>query len=345
MLYNFTLLEKILLKKNIIPHPIIDSLSLVIAGRTIQVSVKLGIFESLKTKPMKIDEIAMGVNISFEGALVIIDTLENLGYVKLRNDKKYELTTRSLIFLTKNSKASLINTIRFSDYVFGALNNLEENIKRGGPKKVNLSVFTKKEWGIFNKAMVEIASANFKEIVNKIPLSKKYKKLLDLGGSHGIHSIAFCSKLPSLKAIIMDLKPTQKQAQQIITHKHMLDKVSFRVGDFLKDDLGKNFDVVLGFNIIHGLNPTTNQKLTHKIYNALNPKGIYIVMDQIKDARGKSQLSKLIATTMGVMLFNQAGGRTYTFNEVSSWMNKTGFRKIEMKKLRDPGSALIIGSK
>lgn len=102
---------------------------------------------------------------------------------------------------------------------------------------------------------------------------------------------------------------------------------------------------MFAFNVIHGLNFVKNKKLTEDIYNSLNKGGIYVVMDQIKEARGSSQLSKLVATTMGVMLFNQAGGRTYSYNEVHKWMVESGFKSTKMKKMRDPGSALIIGFK
>lgn len=45
------------------------------------------------------------------------------------------------------------------------------------------------------------------------------------------------------------------------------------------------------------------------------------------------------------MLFNVAGGRTYSFEEVSAWMKKSGFDRLKMKKLRAPGNAIILGYK
>jgi cyclopropane fatty-acyl-phospholipid synthase-like methyltransferase len=168
---------------------------------------------------------------------------------------------------------------------------------------------------------------------------------LDLGGSHGIHSIECCRKVPGLTAEVFDLEPTRSSAERTIRKNKMSKKVKFRSGDFLKDSLGNGYDVVLAFNVIHGLTESKNQKLAKRVFDSMNPGGIYVILDQIKEARGKSQLSQFIPATMGVMLFNQTGGRTYSFEEVEGWVKKVGFKKIEFKKLRSPGNGLIVGYK
>jgi|SRR3990167_10908020 len=345
MIHKFTLLENLLLRFNIIPHPVVDALNHVIAGRGLQVSVNIGIFDALEKNPKNVMEIAKSTNSNPEGISALLPCLKALGYVGEINSGKFILTKKGKRFLSKDSEFSLNNTILFSDYVFGSLNDLEENVKRGGPKNVNLDVFTPRQWEIFNNTMIEVAKTNAKEIANLIPLSKGYKRLLDIGGSHGLHAIEICKKVPGLSAEVLDLKPVEQFAKKTIKNYKMIDRVKFRVGDLLKDDFGKNYDVILAFNMIHGFSPEMNYKLTEKVYRALNSDGIYVILDQIKDAGGNSELSKLVSSTMGLMLFNVAGGRTYSFEEVSAWISKGGFKNIELKKLRSPGNALIIGYK
>lgn len=345
MIHKFTLLENLLLRADIIPHPIIDSLTYIVAGRVLQVSIKLGIFEILKGERLSPEQISKQINISTEGAKVLLETLEASGYVELK-EGKFSLTRRANKFLLNESPLRMKNIILFTDYVFSELNNLENSVKHGGPENVNLDVFSDKQWEVFNDAMEEIGKSNMKDVIKMIPFPKGAKRLLDIGGSHGLHSIEACKNIPGMKATVLDLKPVEKLAEKVIRSEKMGDKVSFKVGSFFnKEDLGKNNDVVFAFNIIHGLNQEKNRKLTKEVYESLNKGGIYVVMDQIKDARGSSQLSKLVATTMGVMLFNQAGGRTYSYNEVHSWMSEVGFTSTKFKALRDPGSALIIGFK
>jgi len=344
MIYNFTLIERLLLSKDILPHPVLDSLNLVVAGRALQVAVKLKIFEIMRTRSMSLNDISDKAEISHNGAQVLLDCLAVMGYISTYNGK-YKLTSRAKKFLISGSNYTLSNMVLFSENVFESLLKLDIYIKQGGPKLENLEVFTKHQWDIFNKAMAEIASLDVKEVIGKIPFSQDYKRLLDLGGSHGIHSIESCKKVHNLYAEIMDLKPTKANAGRIIKENRMSKRVRFRAGDFLKDDLGGGHDVVLAFNVIHGLTTANNQKLANKVFKSMNQGGIYVILDQIKEARGKSDLARLIPATMGVMLFNQSGGRTYSLVEVEKWMENAGFRKVEFKKLRNPWNGIIIGHK
>jgi hypothetical protein len=345
MIHKFTFLENLLLRADIIPHPIIDSLTYTVAARVLQVSVKLGIFEILSKEDLTSEQISKNAKLSEEGAKILLETLVASGYLEQKAGK-FSLTKRAKKFLLMDSPLRMKNIVLFTDYVFGELNNLEQTVKSGGPKNVNLDVFSEKQWEVFNDAMEEIGRSNMKNVIKMIPFPKEAKKLLDIGGSHGLHSIEACKRLPGLYATILDLKPVEKLAQRTIKSYGMARRVDFKVGSFFnKEDIGHGYDVVFAFNIIHGLNSEKNKRLTKEIFNSLNPSGIYVVMDQIKEARGSSQLTKLVATTMGVMLFNQAGGRTYSYNEVHHWMTEAGFKSTKLKRMRDPGSALIIGVK
>lgn len=284
MVHKFTVLEKLLLNFNVIPHPVIDALTYVVAGRGLQVAAKIGIFDDLSIKPMFAKELAKSAKSSVYGVTILLDILDSFGYVKVSQNGRFSLTKKGVKFFSKDSKSSLRNTILFSDYVFNTLKDLEKHVKRGGPENVNLDVFTPKQWDIFNKTMIEIARSNASEIANLIPLSRDYKKLLDVGGSHGLHAIEICKKVPSLSAEVLDLKPVEPYADRTIKEQKMGGRVKFRVGDFLKNKLGKNYDIILAFNVIHGLTPEINRKLTSSIYKALNPGGIYVVLEQIKDA-------------------------------------------------------------
>ena len=254
MIYKFTFLEKILLRFNIIPHPIIDSMTVVVAGRAIQVCSKIGVFDYLGKIPVTIEYLAEKTKTNPEGLLQLISPLEALGYLGINNNNGVTLTNIGEKFFNKESKSSMINTTLFANYIFESLQNLEQNVKQEKPKAVNLNSFTYVQWEIFNNAMLEIASSNAKEISRLVPLLKGYKKMLDMGGSHGLYAMEISKRLSSLNSEVMDLKPVEQFANTVIKQYKMSDRVKFRVGDFLKDSLGGKYDVVLAFNIIHGLN-------------------------------------------------------------------------------------------
>ncbi|MBK7098140.1 MAG: hypothetical protein IPH58_07015 [Sphingobacteriales bacterium] len=95
----------------------------------------------------------------------------------------------------------------------------------------------------------------------------------------------------------------------------------------MKDELPKENDIILAFNIIHGLNPSENEILAQKANRPPTNGGIYVILDQIKGAGGSSQMSKATTSYMALNLLHQAGGKTYSKNEVDTFAQKAGFKK------------------
>jgi hypothetical protein len=87
---------------------------------------------------------------------------------------------------------------------------------------------------------------------------------MDIGGSHGLYSIALCEKNENLYASILDLEPVKKYTLECVNKKNMADRVSLKACDFMKDDLPTNQDGALLFNIIHGFTPEQNTALLKK---------------------------------------------------------------------------------
>jgi hypothetical protein len=45
---------------------------------------------------------------------------------------------------------------------------------------------------------------------------------------------------------------------------------------------------------------------------------------------------------MALNLLHQAGGKTYSLEEVRSFTSKAGFKEVELKKLNAPGFGVIV---
>ena len=82
MIHKFTFLENLLLRFNVIPHPVLDALTYVVAGRGLQVSARLGLFEIISQGPIAAGQLAKKINADTEGTNQLIGVLEALGYVK-----------------------------------------------------------------------------------------------------------------------------------------------------------------------------------------------------------------------------------------------------------------------
>ncbi len=342
MIHKFSIIEKILLSNDIIPHPFADASSSVGLGFALGSAIKLKIVDPLTMDFKAVKQIAKEANVSEIGAELILDCLEALGYVQ-KKDNQYAFTKRGNQNLSAQSPNNFRHFILFCDYLYKGYLDLDETIRLGKRPNANmLEQMTDYEWELFSRAMIDISKTNFKEVAGKIPISKTASKLLDLGGSHGLYSIELCRRNPSLNATIIDLPPVKKYADECIAQHNASEKVSFLPSDFMKDALPQGVDVILAFNIIHGLNPSENEILAKKVYHSLHEGGIFVILDQVKGIGGSSQLSKATTSYMALNLLHQAGGKTYSKSEIDNYTKMVGFRKTELKKLNAPGFGLVI---
>lgn len=342
MIYKFSFIEKILLSNDIITHPFADSSSSVGLAFALGSAVKLKIVDHLSTEFKDITQIAKEADVSEIGTELVLDCLDALGYVQ-KKDGQYAFTKRGFKNLSKQSPNNFRYFILFCDYLYKGYMQLDETIRMGRrPNSNMLEDLSEYEWKLFSRAMIDIAKTNMKEIAGKIPLKENHKKLLDLGGSHGLYSIELCKRHPQLKATIIDLYPVKKYAEECIAQYNALNSVSFLAADFMNDKLPKNVDVILAFNVIHGLNTNENEMLAEKVYDSLNDGGIYVILDQIKGIGNNSQMSRATTSYMALNLLHQAGGKTYSKNEIDTFTQKVGFKTSELKKLKAPGFGVVI---
>lgn len=345
MIYKFSIIEKFLLSNDIIPHPFTDASSSVGLGFALGSAVKLKISDQLSMEFKDVKQIADAAKVSTTGAELILDCLDALGYVRKKN-QQYAFTKRGYKSLSPDSQTGFRYFILFCDYLYKGYLNLDETIRIGKrPHSSMLEDMSEYEWELFSRAMIDISRTNYKEVAGKVPIPKSAKRMLDLGGSHGLYSIELCRRNPALKASIIDLPPVRKYADECIEQHNAAGSVSFVASDFMKDELPADNDVILAFNIIHGLNQAENEILAAKVYNSLNNGGIYVILDQIKGIGGSSQLSKATTSYMALNLLHQAGGKTYSSDEINQFTRKAGFSKTVLKKLNAPGFGLIICTK
>jgi hypothetical protein len=260
-----------------------------------------------------------------------------------KNGNQYAFSKRGFKNLSPQSPDNFRYFILFCDFLYKGYLNLDETIRLGKrPQSNMLEEMTDYEWELFSRAMIDIAKTNFKEVAGKIPVSKTATKMLDLGGSHSLYSIELCRRNPNLNATVIDLPPVKKYTDECVAQNNASNNVSFLPADFMKDELPKGVDVILAFNIIHGLNPSENEILAKKAYLSLNEGGIYVILDQIKGIGGSSQMSKATTSYMALNLLHQAGGKTYSKAEIDSFTQKVGFKSASLKKLNAPGFGVVI---
>jgi tRNA (cmo5U34)-methyltransferase len=121
----------------------------------------------------------------------------------------------------------------------------------------------------------------YKTAVEIIPSNRLASlKILDLGAGTGLYSGMVQSIFPNAEFTLLDLAF------------EMLEKAQFRfskmgkfprilIGNYVEVDLGDSYDLVISALSIHHLPDSDKQSLYQKIYNILNPGGMFVNADQV----------------------------------------------------------------
>lgn len=317
------------------------------AYRVLGVAVRLNIFEALSGGPLTAAETARQVKASERGTSLLLDALESLGYVR-QKEGRYINTPMTVKWLLRRSPTSLAGGIPFFDsMVFDRWEHLDESIRRGKPALPGSEWLEQHPNGyrIYEEGMIAIARMAANEVIAKVKLPVTTRRLLDVGGGHGMYSIEFCRRYPGLSAVVFDLPPAVAVARETITAEGMDGRVMAQAGDVWMDDFGDGYDVILLFNLIHVFSPDKNMELLHKIAGALKQGGMVVIMEQIPGKVFGSTTTAL-ARLQALNFFNDMETQTYAYGEIASWLTQVGFSNLHrINLLKTPGFSLLLGTK
>ena len=189
--------------------------------------------------------------------------------------------------------------------------------------------------------MHERAHRNAPNVVSLLDLSNVYR-VLDVGGGSGAYSMAFVHAREGILTTVFDLPNVTPLTREYIDQEGLSEKVETVEGDYNKDNLGSNFDLVFLSAIVHINSYDQNKALIHKASKALNPGGQVVIHDFIMD---DDRTAPAFGTLFSLnMLVGTEAGDTYTESEVRSWMGEAELSNVKRKDT-EFGTTLIIGKK
>jgi len=274
--------------------------------------------------------ISKKLNTDLRATEILLDALTGLGLLKKRNGR-YLNTPLSEKFLVSGRPYYQGDILSHADVLWKNWSELDEVIKTGKP---NRKAFNQEAYIL---GMHNSASLKAKEVINTIGL-KGVKNALDLGGGAGTYSIEMVKR--GVNVTLFDRPQTIEIAKGVI-NKEGIKGINFIAGDFLSDDIGKSYDLIVISQVLHAYPEKDNLYVLKKCKKALNKCGriviqeFYVSRDRTKPAQG--------ALFSVNMLVNTEGGRCYSSEEIRIWFLKTGFKKIQKQLIAD--SVLVIAEK
>lgn len=188
-------------------------------------------------------------------------------------------------------------------------------------------------------AMHDIAMAGQAEaLAGAVSLAGR-RRLCDVGGGPGTYALALCRRFPDLRAVVMDLPETEPIAREVIQSLGLADRVEFRAGDYLRDEYGRDNDVVLLSGVLHGESEPDCRLMLRKAHAALVPGGLALVQEIVLHEDGTGPLLPA--------LFNlhMSNGAAYSGSQIAGWLQEAGFAGVEVLPLTGYSwlNALVMG--
>ncbi len=162
-------------------------------------------------------------------------------------------------------------------------------------------------------------------------LPKGARDLLDIGGAHGLLSVAICRRHPGLRAVVLELAEAIEHVAPLLAG--MGERVIHRAGNALTDDLGTEaWDVILVSSLVHHFDEATNRALAKRIARALRPGGIFVIQELYRPASPDEagQIGALLDLYFAVT--SRSG--TWSFEEMAGWQREAGLKPLKPVKFR-----------
>ena len=317
-----------------------------ILSQIISTSMKLGIF-SLLEKPKKVMELAEEISAELTITEKLLEVLVSLDLL-LKQDGRYMNTELTHSFLLEDSvyyQGDLIGLILESYPIWY---QLETAMKKGNLDKTEKTymenTFDKRFMMASAQSAIRGALQSTVNVIVELPEFKSARRLLDLGGGHGLYSIAFARENPFLDAVVFDLPLVTEICKEHIREYGMEGRISVMAGDYLKDDFGTGYDIVF---ISHSIFYKPKEALDlplEKIFHALKEGGIIIVRHWTR-ANDKNPLVISLWDLRQTLL--GSSNRLYFTDEYLNLLKNRGFVRREILRLShsaDP-SVIIVARK
>jgi SAM-dependent methyltransferase len=188
-------------------------------------------------------------------------------------------------------------------------------------------------------------------ILAALPGAETFRRMLDLGGGHGVFSLYAAQALPALDADVYDLPASLRSAAGYIAEWGFADRVRTVPGDYVRDRLPGGYDVVLASCTLNFTLPDASTALVmDKVHAALVPGGYCVSLHDAPPAfagETRSCLSdgrSIAAYPLECMAIGLVYGRPMAMPDglIAETMLQSGFACVHSRELRTSGGTLRL---
>jgi len=301
-----------------------------VKSKLLLTGIEMGVFNHL-SEPRSAEAVAEAIGGHPVNTRLFMDGLVASDLVVKKNGL-YHNTPVTQTFLVEGSPTFLGRLfVLQAQFYYSSLDDLPKLVKEGPPPSSKADLGDEEMWrqltvGFANSVRAGLAQWAV-ETVSELPEFPQFQKMLDLGSGPGIYAIAIVAAHPSMEGVIFDKPAMVKVAKTFIKEYGLEKRIEVMGGDCSRDSIGEGYDLIWASNTLNFAKHDIDS-LTKKVYDALNPGGVFISFcEGLTNERTKPDTGVLAMQTSVLkgqdMCFDQG--------EIADSMLRVGFKSVRSR--------------
>ena len=328
--------EWLALKLNLVPMPLLHAQVLPVISKAVLEAVDAGVFETIEAGCDTADLVAERCGLETRATRQLLDVLASVNYLQFKKGT-YRLTRVTRKWILPDSPDTVRDLAIYNNrVVWPWLEKMGEYLKTGKGLQYH-DTFQAEQWELYQRGMWAGAIAEAREFARKAPMPKNATRMLDIGGSHGLHSVECCRRYPNLVSTILDLPGAVEKAVPLLAKQNMDDRVVHQPGNILTDALPEStYDLILMSSVAHHFTGEQNLLVARKAAAALRPGGVFIINEFIRpDPQAPPEL---VGSSTDLFFGLTSTSGNWSVAEINAWQ-----KDAELTPLRPVGYRAIPG--
>lgn len=299
-------------------------------GNIMMAAIELDLFKNL-VFPKTATDLAASMGWHQENTELFLNGLVSLGLL-VKSDDHFRNSEMADNFLVPEKETWLGGYLEmYEQFLFNNRQQVKDLLQNGPPELPQNNEMDGEFFASITRKMLNFARSGVSRSVAhklaKLPEFGNFKKMVDIGGAHGLDCIAAVQSHPTMTGVVLDKPPVLEVTKTIVAEYGLKDRIKCVGCDYVTDALGVGYDLVLAKGTLNFAGSALSSVVT-KIYDSLQEGGVFVsIHDGLIDNRtgpGKIVISWLpTAMSSKDVSFEQ--------HTIPNAMEAAGFVEIEVK--------------
>jgi len=313
-------------------RPLYDMVKSPIQAKLLMTGIELGIFDALEDfRPA--EDIAVALNTHPANTRRFLDALVTIGLLEKKADlfKNRPLVSTFLVTTAASCIGTLLKSVE--QMCVNPLADLRGMIQNGPvPETETPDIASEALWAEVTRASAAWVTngdmgVKMAAMLSELPEFPGFRRMLDLGGGHGMFTLYFVQAHPEMTGVVFDRPAVVAVAGEFIQEYGMEGRVSVLAGDYLTDPIGGGYDLIWASSTLNFALPDIDPLVT-KVFEALNPGGVFITFQD-----GLTHKGTRPEVMLGFLAEAMRMDRDFSFRQgqIADAMLRCGFRSVRSR--------------